>query len=689
MKKVLFFLAVVALVGATACTKTEIKEVEVEKVVEKVLDLLTLNATQIHVANEGVQQPLSFTTEDSWTITCDEPWISFDKTSGSAGSSSVTMTVAKNQDFATRTGRVTLSTAHDGTTKSTVFTVIQSEEEVFNTTMEYRLDYTEQDIEVAFNSNLTPEVKVVEGEWLKVTKTKAAPVDGKIVVHVSKNEDTDSRSGVFTVAAGNILQTFNVLQASQYAAASNATALFLGNVQDMYDDQIYVFKDFAQFAVQFATADGDVTLALNVDPAIEDISKIPAGVYTMDETALHAPGTYSIQGVLHEKYYTTVSAGGKDMNIIDGTVTVSESAGKPAIVAALVDEFGVTHMYSFKGDLTVTDASLGAQTYQADDYGLYNTYFSTKAAEVILGLHVNKPLPGSEHWFSYVQFHLFTPVANGKLPAGRYTYEYPETDASLGYANGITVAHPGTFYLSSIGKVDWESGVSYAVKEGTSPVLQITLQNDGLYTIAVDLDLVRTETIYDENSNPVSTTTSEVPFKGTFKDVYVDALKDSGMHPKPDGAVNFSYVQNSNYYMPFWYGDAFSTGCKAYTFGWNYVDGAYTVQIAVNVKDDDWVFTQNFSRYCNTPFKLGTFPFAATPAEHTLIPVKNYHHIKNTYTGHTYVIVGGSILMDDSSITYDLTVTYNGKTFHVGGGHTAAMYYIRDYSSRTLTLDTM
>ena len=73
-----------------------------------------------------------------------------------------------------------------------------------------------------------------------------------------------------------------IIQASQYAAASSATALFLGNKQFMYDNATYTWNEFAQFAVQFATAEGDVTLALNVDPAIEDVTKIPAGTYNID-----------------------------------------------------------------------------------------------------------------------------------------------------------------------------------------------------------------------------------------------------------------------------------------------------------------------------------------------------------------------------------------------------------------------
>lgn len=681
MKKALLLLAAVAMFATVACTKVVEKEVQVE--VEKIIDILTLNAAQVQVPNKAVEQPISFTTTDAWTIASDAEWITFDKTSGAAGSNTVTMKVAKSEVYSTRTGRVTLSTSHDGTTKSTVFTLVQSEKEVFNTTVDLRVDYTAQNIEIAWTSNLTPEVKVVEGSWLTVAQTKAEPQDGKIVIAVAANEELDSRVGSFTVAAGGNLQTYNVLQASEYAAASSATAYFLGNIQQMYDNSTYAFDNHAQFAVLFATAEGDVTLAFNVDPAIEDVTKLPAGNYVMDESATFAPGTYSIKssnpGI---RYYTSVANGDKEMEIIDGTISVTETGGVYAIVAELTDLAGANHLYSYKGELVATDASLGAEVYDAVDNGLYNTYYSTKVNETKLGLHINKALPGSDHWFSYVAFSLFTNSDEGVLAPGKYTFAVPENDATLGYANGCYQAAANTFYMTSIGKIDWESGVSYAVKEGTTPTLEVTSLGGGFYTIAVDMTVTRTVTEGE------ASTSEDVPFKATFANVYVPALSP-GMKPYPDGDMEFTEVMSS-YWMPFWYGDAFNTGCKAFTFGWNNIHSNYSIQLAINVKDDEWEFTKNFSnRYCSTLFKLGTFPFVATPAENTLVPVKSYHHVKNAYTGHTYVINGGSITLTETSVTYDLSCTYNGATYHVGGTQPAAMYYIRDYSTRTLTLDEM
>lgn len=685
MKKTLILLA--ALLAFAACKPVEvevIKEVEVEKIV----DILSLNAAQLRVPNSAVEQPLSFTTTDAWTISSDVDWITFDKTSGNSGSSNVTMKVAANSAYDTRTGRVTLSTSRDGTAKNTVFTVVQSETEVFNTTVECRVDYTEQDIAVDFNSNLTPEVAIVEGaEWLTITQTKAAPVDGKIVVHVALNEELDSRVGSFTVAAGSSIQTYNVMQASQYAAASSATALFLGNKQDMYDSENWVFRQFAQYAVQFATAEGDVTLVLNVDPEAESFTKIPAGEYKMDESATYAPGTYSI--VIPEgKYVTNVVSGGKAMEVIDGTITVEDKGSSTAIVAELVDVAGTSHLYSYTGELVAEDASLGASVYTADGYsglkGTYNTYYTTKAYETSLFLHINKALAEGQDWVYGVGFNIYTESSDGSIPTGKFNYAVPETKADLGYANGVTDAAVGTFDVSGINAIaqDPNHYTSCEIKEGTTPTLEITKQDDGNYTVAFSATVVISEYYYDESNNQVDVGSKEVELNATIKDVYCSEIPDSGFVPHPDGEFNFTKLGTSSYYMPFWFGDAYDTGCQVMRFGWNYVDQDYSVQIALNVKDDDWKFEKNFNnRYCNTPFKLGTFNFSWTPGENTMLPIKTYHHVINKYTGHTYTIIGGSVTMDSGSISYDLTVAYGDQTFHIGGGHPAALYYIRDYSS--------
>ena len=685
MKKTLLLIA--AVVALAACTKTVEVPVEVPVEVEKIVDLLTLNATSIQASNAGVVQPMSFTTEDAWIIASDADWIAFDKASGSAGSSTVNMTVAKNEGFDARTGRVTLSTTHNGTSKNTVFTVVQSPVEVFNTTVALGIDYAEQDITVDFNSNFTPEVAIVDGDWLTITRTKAAPVDGKIVLHAAENADLDSRVGVFTVFAGNSLQTYKVVQGNQYTSASNATAVFLGNKQDMGEKGSAPTREMAQFAVQFETPEGLVSLALNVDPTIDDITKLPAGEYTMDETSQYVPGTFSLQSTgLHEKYYTTVTANGKDMEVVDGKVTVTENAGKYSIVAELTDIFFVTHLYSYQGDLVATDDSLGARPYEAKYRGQYYTYFTTKAEETVYCFQFNKALPGNDVWISYMYFNVFSEPGNTDVPTGKFTYEVPVDNAELGYKTGITEARPGTFTVSSPGTPVYEQGVSFGINTAVAPSFEIIKEEEGFYTLKIDVVITRTE---GESS-------VDIPFKGTFNRVYIGELEDMGVRVVPDGDAVFENGGMNSTTAGQYYGDIYNDGGHIVCGGCQTINtSAYEVYFTLNLgakalTATSGTISQKFRdelgatpRYSVENIPDGIYQYAEAYDKDALQllpafltgtngPVSRAH-VKNNYTGTVYHIIGGSITFAGGVPIFDLeTVSEKGETAHFTGSYTPA-----------------
>ena len=80
MKKFLYFAAALSLL-AVSC-KEEIKE-----------DVLEVVSSSTVVGVEGTTQKLEFTTNNPWTISSEKDWVTFDVTSGEAGSGVVTMTV--------------------------------------------------------------------------------------------------------------------------------------------------------------------------------------------------------------------------------------------------------------------------------------------------------------------------------------------------------------------------------------------------------------------------------------------------------------------------------------------------------------------------------------------------------------------------------------------------------------------
>lgn len=677
MKKALLLIA--ALAAFAACTRTVEVPVEVEVEVEKIVDLLTLNATSIQAPQAGVVQPMNFTTEDSWDISSDADWITFDKASGKAGSNTVNMTVAKNEGFDSRTGRVTLSTTHGTTTKNTVFTVVQSQVEVFNTTVALGIDYAEQDITVDFNSNFTPEVAIVDGDWLTITRTKAAPVDGKIVLHAAENADLDARVGVFTVFAGNSLQTYRVVQASQYASATSATAEFLGNKQDMYNNAVG-WTEFAQYGIRFETQEGIVTLALNVDPAIEDITKVPAGTYTMDEQGTYAPNTFSVQSTdLNEKYYTTVNIVGKDMEIMGGTVTVAEEGGIYSIAAEFTDILGSTHFYKYNGELVATDASFGMRVYEAKTRGQYYTYFTTKAYETVLGVQFSTPAPGVDRYLSYMSFSLYSAESDGYLPTGTFTYAVPENDPDLHYNNGILNAAAGTFQMTGCeNRMENWGDATYTVKEGAN-TLEISKQDDGLYTFKFNMTIVRT---------PAEGSPEDIPFVATVTDVPCGALGDMGVVVAPD--IENPVIVNGGFNSMFagqYFGDKFGDGGHLITAGWTMAnDGTYYMNFLINLGSEALTPTAgtisaNYRdelgttpRYWRGTMPDGTYTYSDTYDKDAKQLLHGYFsdaargYVTNSYTGTVFHINGGSITFSGGTPTFDFqAVSSTGMVAHFKG----------------------
>jgi hypothetical protein len=138
------------------------------------------------------------------------------------------------------------------------------------------------------------------------------------------------------------------------------------------------------------------------------------------------------------------------------------------------------------------------------------------------------------------------------------------------------------------------------------------------------------------------------------------------------------------------------TECNIFSFGSNsYFNNCWSMMIAV-IADANWTFETNFAnRYCNTPIQNGTYTFGTTAQIGALIPMKystsSRCYVTNTYTGTTYYPVGGSVTLNNGTITVDLTckateAALAGRpkspaTIHLTGGTDFTCYYLQDYSA--------
>lgn len=666
MKKSLYLFAAL-LVSAVACTE-ESKE-----------DTLTLSSTSYLVPSSGASQTLAFSANNSWTISSDQDWVTFNSASGDAGDASVTITVSANDTYDSRSATLTLSAA----SKTSKISVTQSGKNEFGSEFTFDLDSKEQDITVATTSNVEYSVQVEENakDWLSIVKTKSAPVSGTVVLHVKANTTLGTREGRFTITADTYSQTYVVRQNSEYVVLSKAEGIYLGHVQDIYDTENWAYNTFRQFAVILTGEGGEkVTLALN---AGADASKdvLPEGEYSVDVSASHAANTFSVKSTDgKEKYYTTVISNGSEISVVDGTVNVLYADGNYTITALLVDASDNQHQFAYTGAISFKDESFGAQALDLTFHGQYNTYFSTKANEWQFSLCLSeKDKDSNPVFYRYITVALYAPsdatLENG-LPVGTFKYELPETDESLGYPNGITMAHANTFSLG--GSSDAEGFSSVSPAEGTSPELVISKNDDGTYTFKVSGSFVDVVTVYDDEGNETSTSTP-FDYSATIGNVVMPEPTEGEM-PTPDGSDVLDYVFASQY-IAYWYGDNFSTGNDVYMTGFTNINNVYTVNLLIS-SPGGYEFVVNFAkRYCKTPFPVGKYDFYVPTDElkakdFALIKSAN-SYVENSYTGHKFTITGGYVTFTATTVEFNLqTTATDGSVYTFTGGFDASFYYM-------------
>ena len=676
MKK--FFITLAAALSVVCASVSCTKE-------EEAPDSLTLKSTTILVPCAGSTQKLDFTANVAWTIASDAEWITLDKTGGEAGDASVGMTVALNDTYDNRTGKVTV-TAGD---KKTEFTVTQSGLSEFGSAVVYKIDASAQTIEIETKTNLEYTVEVAEESkgWITVLQAKAAPAEGVVKLQVEAKTELGPRTGYFSIVAPGYVQTYELVQNAEYTAMPSVKASYIKNTQNIYTE-IY------QYAVTLYDEENDgdyVVLALNTGKP-EDITVIPEGEYTVDATAEVLPGTFSIKSTDgDEKYYTTVVKNGQEILVEDGAVNVAFEDGVYAITTQLVDGAGVDHRYSYEGAIEVADESFAAVAGSFESAGQYNTYFTTGTYEKHLTLYFSDVIEKELPFVYYAYFTLFTKDGGDKLVAGKYEYSVPEYNSELTYKNGTLMASDHTFQISLDDR--WVDGYAtyMNLKEGTTPELEITDNGDGTYNIALKASIVREYYSVDEDYNQTLIESGEFEISKVLENVAVgDAEANDYYTVVPDDDVVLVSGGNNPNYIGYYLVNKLNPELNIVQFGYTTVNGLHELYLSVNLPLDAWTFEKNFNnRYCSNPLPDGTYEFCKTadaPMTHSPVQGVIISRFVNGYTGTVYYINGGTFTLENGDITFNLTAKQsNGDraVISITGGFASDVYYIRDNNKIT------
>lgn len=675
MKRFSFIFAIAAAVLAVASCK---KEVE---------DALTFKSSEILFANAGGSQTVAFESNVEWTAAADQDWLTLSKTSGEAGTASITITAAKNESFADRTGKVTVTAG----TKTTVFNVKQTEEKVFSAGTVNVVSPAAQTVSIKVLTNESFNATVVEGaDWLKVASTKAAPAEATITVEVSSNTGLIAREGKIAVATASEEFTVAITQESNFVLTETVAASYLGNSQNIYNAEIHELTRFGQFALTLENNTDEVRIAFNVPKATADKTALPTGTFTCDYEAAHAENTFSLKDLEgKEKFYTTVLRGTSEIEIVDGEVEVSKEGDTYTVVANLMDAASNILSYVYIGKIeSIADQSIGIEVSSIRYLGDYSTYFANDNSEWSVLCYISEPIAAGMPLLYSLSFNLFDGkgiVADKSLPTGKFTLNKEENYIESAYASGTRSTENKTFDASEYNYADYDFETkSYSYVKVNDGSIEISKNSDGTYNLAFDLKCQKWS--FDDNYDVVNGDAFD--WKYTFKNVTMPEPSDDQLRPQPDEDKEFSgNVSVNPAYMGYWYGNTYGLGGNVFMFGWSAgVDGHYTVYLPVHSKSA-WAYVTNYAgRFCAVNVPNGTYNWVGDlPTENSdfICNVKmaaRAAYIKNGYTGTTAYINGGSVTISANGITFDVTAAAGGKTYKFTGTLPNQVSYFQNYS---------
>ena len=202
MKKIVSILSTVVLVAASC-----------QKPVEP---SLSLKDQEISAPAAGLEQTVTFQTNQDWSATPDAGWVTVTPASGSAadGSATITVSVVKNDTFDARTAKVSVKA---GPLSATI-TVNQAGKDVVFTLSDQQLNAETAGLEktIEFESNIDWTASS-DASWLTVTPASGKASDAKvsITIKAEENDTFDARTAKINVTAGKKSAVITVNQAGK------------------------------------------------------------------------------------------------------------------------------------------------------------------------------------------------------------------------------------------------------------------------------------------------------------------------------------------------------------------------------------------------------------------------------------------------------------------------------------------
>lgn len=275
---------------------------------------LTVSPTNVDFSTDGGTSKVTITSSAAWTAELvndrADDWCSIDSTSGSAGTSTLTITATANDTPDDRTATIVVKS---GTLSKTINVSQKQKDALTVTSSKFEVDAEGGEVVVEVKANIDFEYAIDDAakDWISYEGTRAIQTS-TLVFKVAKNDDTEKREGTITIKSGEFSEDVMIYQAGEEPSIV------------ISQDEYTVSSDGETIAVEVSS---------NVDVAVE----IPEDVDWIKESTTRATSTntYYFDITKNEDYdqrSAEICFTNKENNLSEG-VTITQ-VQKDALVVA-------------------------------------------------------------------------------------------------------------------------------------------------------------------------------------------------------------------------------------------------------------------------------------------------------------------------------------------------------------------
>ena len=181
-------------------------------------DAITASQSSLSFTADGGSQSITVTSNFTWRIISSPSWITISPTSGTSGSTSITINASKNSNTSVQSGTITLGNS----SKTVSISVSQSAANVnyeisaSSTSLSFTADGGSQTITIT--SNFSPWETISKPSWITLSPSRGTNGSTSVTVTASKNTNASENTG--TLILGNSSITSTSISIKQNAATS-------------------------------------------------------------------------------------------------------------------------------------------------------------------------------------------------------------------------------------------------------------------------------------------------------------------------------------------------------------------------------------------------------------------------------------------------------------------------------------